>query len=181
LYVASGDVIKEANIDRYPEFVGVLDRHFEDLDARMAGFSSELDSEIRDRAYKLRSNLAFMSNRLRPGPAINGNNFEHFANMAKIGNRLHDFCLSIDGDQFSRIIQNVQAKIEQTLVQEQLTLSSMSLDDVCLLRFKVQDQLLAEVRKSDDTAIFTIADDMDQGFATRYFVVDRLLLRTDLR
>lgn len=177
LYVAFGDVIRNANIDRYSEFISVLERHFQDLDARMAGFSPELDAELRERVYQLRSNLSFMSERLKPPPNVYGDNIEYFANMEKIGNRLHDFCLSVSGEQYSHVVENVQARIEQALMQDQSTLSSMSLDDVCLLRFNIQDQLLEESRKSGDATIFTIADDMDQGFATKYFVIDYVLLR----
>ncbi len=176
LYVASGNIIRKANIDRYSEFIGLLDRHFQDLDARMTGFSIELEAEVRERVYHLRSNLSFMSDRLRLGPNPPSKNIEQFSNMEKIGNRLHDFSLSVGGEQYSGAVENVRAKLKQALMQKQSSLYSMSLDDVCLLRFEMQDQLLEESRKSGEAMIFTIADDMDQGFATKYFVIDYMLL-----
>jgi hypothetical protein len=176
LYVASGNAIRKANIDRYSEFIRVLDHHFQDLDARMTGFALDLDAEVREGVYQLRSNLSFMSDRLRIGPPPSGKNTEYFVNMKKISNRLHDFCLSVGGAHYNGVVENVRAKFEQALMQNQSSLSSMSLDDVCLLRFTIQDQLLEESRTSGEATIFTIADDMDQGFATKYFVVDHMLL-----
>ena len=176
LYVASGNAIRKANIDRYAEFIGVLERHFQDLDARMTGFSLELNVEVRERVYQLRSNLSFMSDQLRLSPNPPGKNAEHFVKMEKIGSRLHDFCLAIGGEQYNDAVENVRAKFEQALMQEQASISSMSLDDVCFLRFKIQEQLLEESRKAGETSIFTIADDMDQGFATKYFALDQVLL-----
>jgi hypothetical protein len=177
LYVASGDVVRRANIDRYSEFINVLDSHFQDLDARMAGFSHELEAELRERVFQLRSNLSYMSDQLRSGPSLDRKDIEYFANTHTISNRLHDFCLTVIGNQYSRIVENVQAKIERALMLKHSNLGSMSLDEVCLLRFKVQDQLLEESRIAGDATIFTIAGDMDQGFAIKYFVLDHILLR----
>jgi hypothetical protein len=176
LYVASSNIIRQANVERYSEFISVLDRHLQDLDARMAGFSLELDAELREQIFQLRSNLSWMSDQLRLGPDLGSKSIEYFANVQKIGNRLDGFCLTTIGEQYGRVVENVQGKIEQALTQKHFALSSMSLDDLCLLRFKIQDQLLEESRKSGEAMIFSIADDMDQGFATKYFVLDHILL-----
>src|SRR5258707_7345588 len=43
LYVVSGDAIRKANISSYSKFVRVLTDHFQDLDARIAGYATYLN------------------------------------------------------------------------------------------------------------------------------------------
>jgi hypothetical protein len=176
LYVASGNVIRHANIESYSEFISILDCHLQDLYARMAGFSLELDAELRERIFQLRSNLSWMLDQLRLGPDMGSKSIEYFANVQKISNRLDGFCLTTIGEQYNHVVENVQGKIERALMQKHFALNSMSLDDLWCLRLEVQDQLLEEGRKSGQAMIFTIADDMDQVFATEYFVLDHILL-----
>ena len=173
LYVASGHI---ANMDSYPKFITILERHFQDLDARMTGFSRELDTEVREQVYQLRTNLSFMSGRLMRSLNPPDNNINDFVSMEKIAKRLHDFCLLVGGEEYRDVVENVKAKFGQALMQNHSSLNSMSLNNVCILRFKIQDQLLEESRKSGEAMIFTIADDMDHGFATKYFVIDYVLL-----
>lgn len=173
-YVAFGQVIRKANIKRYPEFINMGDSHLDDLNARVKGFSHEFDVEIRDRLDELRTNLNGMLSQLRSPKLAGGNSY--FASMQRIGDMLHAFCLVTLGEQYENVVENVKTKVRKDLRQRKATLDSMTLDDICFLRFRVQDLILAETRRAGESLIVSIVDDIDQGFATKYFALDQILL-----
>jgi hypothetical protein len=53
-----------------------------------------------------------------------------------------------------------------------------SLDEMFHFRLAIQSRVLEQSRISGEATLFTIADDMEQRFGIRYFVIDRFLLNS---
>jgi hypothetical protein len=175
IYVAAGVVIRRANITRYGEFVTTADTHLDDLNIRIKAFSPELDAEIRRKIFRLKRKLSSMLGQLRRSSRLPETN-QYFEVMNKVGDELNDLCSTTIGPKYQSVVRKLNQKLDRELKGKREILHAYSPDDLCLLRFKIQDQVLDEARKSGGTTIFSIADDLDQDFAVEYFAIDQLLL-----
>ena len=177
LYVASSDVAKGANVERYVEFIRLADQHFDDLRSRIAASSVILDAHSHKQIDQLELRLSWMLGRLKNGPNLSGEYRSYFTKMMQIGTALHELCLGAAGEHYQSITTHVEENVERSLKQSRRGVGSPSLNETFLLRLKLQTELLSESHELENSSISTIADDMDQDFAIRYFVLDYQLLR----
>ncbi|HEX7333208.1 MAG TPA: DUF4062 domain-containing protein [Pyrinomonadaceae bacterium] len=174
LYVASSRLARDANSDRYQEFIDLADRHFGDLRSRIATYSFALDGKCHEEINQLELRLSWMMGRVKLKRDLSNSYEYHFETMRQTGNKLNSFCTANLTEQYKNDYENTVAKATSILAEPPVNLES--LDDLWQLRLNSQRRLLKDARESGGARIFTIADDMEQTYSILYFAIDYLLL-----
>jgi hypothetical protein len=174
LYVASSRPVRDANSDRYQEFIDIADRHFGDLRNRIATYSLALDGKAHEEINQLELRLSWMLGRVKPKHDLSNSYEYHFETMRQTGDKLNSFCTANLTEQYKTDYENTVAKVTSTLAR--LPVKLKSLDDLWELRLNSQSRLLKAARESGAARIFSIADDMEQTFSILYFAIDYVLL-----
>ena len=176
LYVATSDIARTANVERYGEFIDVAEQHFADLRNHIARSSNELDAQLNELSLNLDKRISFILGRLKRGPNLYDKNDDCFEKMKQIGQQVDSFCTFAVSKKYGEVVDLVDAYLCRVMEEFGITLETASLDSIFRLRLHVQSQLLQSGFSLDESKIFTIADDMDQDFGVYYFVLDKKLL-----
>jgi hypothetical protein len=175
LYVASSDLARNANAERYHEFVDLAEQHLADFKSRKASFVTLFDQRFKEQLDSLEMRLSWMLGRLRiivrdHGPRVGTNRNHYYATMMKVADQLDELCSLAAIPDYDRIVESVCNNIE-VLVRTPGAVEAKSLDSLWRLRLSVQSILLK------GRSVRSIVEDMDHDFAVTYFAVDRQLLR----
>jgi hypothetical protein len=175
LYVSTSDIAYKANVENYSKFTDLARLHLDNIKSHVSTFSASLDAELVEQSCDLERQLSYMLNELKSAPDLTLKNTVYFAQMRGIGEELHEFCLAALGKHYKQDADLVASKIEKALNQKETLSERPSLNEIFVLRLKIQSELLLK-----DSNIGSIKDDIKQRSGILYFVLDYLLLVTSL-
>ncbi|PNG49153.1 MULTISPECIES: hypothetical protein [unclassified Variovorax] len=177
LYVACGleQQGNRSNLERYPEFVSLCERHIADLDTQADRFHAMLDLAFMIDLRRSEQGLKHLFGQLRDGPNLRFG-AQRFVPMAvEIARSLRALCHAHDVEDFEAASTLVD-QIGRSAIRTGERPPAAGTWNAFIIRLQMQTEFLEQSQRYDDLRIFTIADDYAMRYALAYFLIDAWLL-----
>lgn len=171
--VAGSDAARDANGDRYTEFIGIADQHLKELSAQITRLVSLRDGAVSIAAAQVEKKLVWALERLRSKPRLDRPWAEMANSLAQFTLEISSFCDKAAPEYFHRC----QVVARETLLASQIKNQHALLPDKFVrVRHGIQSRLLVRLKADAGLDFGTIKDDVERVLSVPYFTIDTALL-----
>jgi hypothetical protein len=176
LYVGASTIARDANVERYSQFVSVTEQHVDDFNNQLTRYISDLEISFISSTRHIEQRHLWVLSRLKSGPCSSIDGRRLFREMRNTGEQIHNLC-AVQVTEYEAISKIIAEISEQVWDHAGRPSGSASLDALFRARLAIQSILLTRTHNGAEFPIFTIADDVHQSFALSYFAVDLWLMQ----